>query len=77
MLCTFLLNALISHVYVTCITNPSQKFDSRTRLTSFVAMEIHVTPSNECPLYRVFVHKGFLERKSKVSLYTYVYLHSQ
>lgn len=40
-----------------------------SKLTSFVAIEIHVVPASvteDKPLYRVFVHKGHLEQRLKV-----------
>ena len=45
-----------------------QRFDARTQLTSFVCLEIHVSasPGQNTPLYRVFCHRGVLEKKEKV-----------
>ena len=46
-----------------------QKFDSKSRMTSFCCLEIHVVSSAtgaEEPQSRVFVHSGVLERKATV-----------
>ncbi|XP_019851276.1 PREDICTED: uncharacterized protein LOC100633591 isoform X2 [Amphimedon queenslandica] len=45
-----------------------KKYEKMSKLTSFVAIEIHVVPTSvteDKPLYRVFVHKGHLEQRLK------------
>ena len=46
-----------------------QKFDGRSRMTSFASVEIHATAvdtNEDAPCYRVFIHRGVLERRDKV-----------
>lgn len=52
-----------------------QKFDSKSRMTSFCCLEIHVVPSAtgvEEPQSRVFMHSGVLERKATVCVHVHV-----
>jgi hypothetical protein len=42
-----------------------KKFDKMSKLTSFASIEIHVAMKDDVPQYRVFVHRGHLERKDK------------
>jgi len=57
-------------IYVLCIVLYTfQRFDSRSQLTTFTSLEIHVVMGQDDILshYRIFLHNGTLEKKDKVS----------